>query len=126
MDRVTVAKKYLSMTETDDWRELKKFIGFDPRETPWCAGFMNAIEKELGRPGTGKLNARSYLKYGYPVTTPQQGDIVVFKRGLNPWQGHVSIFIKQDSYGTYVLGGNQSNSVCFKYYKTKDVLGYRR
>lgn len=124
-DRIVAAMKYLGLHEEQDRVALKKLLGFDP-SIAWCAGFMNAIEKECGRAGTGKLTARSYLKYGYPVDKPKIGDIVVLKRGRLPWQGHVGIYIEQEGDYIKVLGGNQKNSVCYSYYPKADVLGYRR
>lgn len=126
MNALKEAKKYLDMHERTDNKTLKKLLGFDPAKTPWCAGFCNSIEQACGRKGTGKLTARSYLKYGTPVDNPLPGDIVVFKRGALPWQGHVGYFVKQVGDQILVLGGNQSNMVCYKYYPVKKLLGYRR
>jgi len=123
--QITHAKYYHGRDEIDDNISLSVLLGFNPAKTAWCAGFVNAIEKKCGRKGTGKLNARSYLKYGEGVSRPQLGDIVVFKRGL-PWQGHVGYYISRDADGILVLGGNQNNKVCYKYYAVSDVLAYRR
>ncbi len=125
-DQIRRAKLYHSMDETKDNNKLGDLLGFNPATTPWCAGFVNAIEKQCGRKGTGQMLARSYLKYGTPVSTPKLGDIVVFKRGNSSWQGHVGYYISEGSDGILSLGGNQSNKVCYKYYPKKDVLGYRR
>ncbi len=124
--QIIEAKKYHGKREEYDNAVLRGLIGFDPYTTAWCAGFVNAIEKKCGRKGTGKLNARSYLKYGTPVTTPKLGDIVVFKRGNSSWEGHVGYFMLEDSNGILVLGGNQSNKVCYKYYPEASLLGFRR
>lgn len=124
--QITTAKLFHGKHETYDNVTLRALIGFDPAQVAWCAGFVNAIEKRCGRSGTGQLNARSYLKYGTPVTIPQLGDIVVFKRGNSSWEGHVGYFVSQDNNGILVLGGNQSNKVCYKYYPTASLLGYRR
>lgn len=126
MSRIDEANKYIEMHERTHNKQLKKLLGFDPAKTAWCAGFVNAIEKACGGKGTGKLLARSYLKYGTPVDQPQPGDIVVLKRGLLPWQGHVGYFVKEVGDQILVLGGNQSNKVCQKYYPKKKLLGYRR
>ncbi len=124
LDRLLEAAKYIGWHEDDDKAALTKLLGFDPK-TAWCAGFVNAIEKKCGGKGTGKLNARSYLKYGTVVQNPQPGDIVIFKRGL-PWQGHVAYYVSEITDSTRVLGGNQDNQVKYKYYPTSSVLGYRR
>jgi uncharacterized protein (TIGR02594 family) len=124
--QIQFARLYLDLHEKHDTQELKKLLSFNPVTTPWCAGFVNAIEKMCGRKGTGKLLARSYLEYGKGVTTPKLGDIVVLKRGNSSWQGHVGYYIERDTKGILVLGGNQSNKVCYKYYNPGDLLGYRR
>lgn len=126
MSRINEANKYIDMHEKRDNKALQELLGFNPAKTAWCAGFINSIEKALGREGTGKLLARSFLKYGEKVERPKPGDIVVLKRGLLPWQGHVGIYVKTIGDEVLVLGGNQSNMVCQKYYPKKKVLGYRR
>lgn len=125
-ERISAAEKYIGLQEVQDKQTLTDLLGFDPSTTAWCAGFMNAIEKQQGRPGTDSLAARSYLKYGEKTTSPSRGDIVVFKRGNSDWEGHVALFIHRRGGNVYVLGGNQNNSVSLKDYPEKDVLGYRR
>lgn len=124
--QIFFARAYLDLHEVHDNQELKDLLKFNPKTTPWCSGFVNAIEKLCKRKGTGKLLARSYLEYGNPVTTPRLGDIVVLRRGNSSWQGHVGYFIERDTSGILVLGGNQSNKVCYKYYNAEDLLAYRR
>lgn len=124
--QIEVAKLYHGMHEVSNNKELRQLLGFNPASTPWCAGFVNAIEKKCGRKGTGKLLARGYLKYGTPVDEPQKGDIVVFKRGNSNWQGHVGYFVQKDGDRILVLGGNQNSKVCYKYYPESKLLGYRR
>jgi len=124
--QITEAKKWHGKHEVRDRGLLKSLLGFDPSTTAWCAGFVNAVENRCGRSGTNKLNARSYLKYGATTDTPQLGDIVVFKRGNSSWEGHVGYFMQRDENGILVLGGNQSNKVCYKYYPIASLLGYRR
>lgn len=98
-------------------------------ETAWCAAFVGAMLKRAGLPHTGKLNARSYLKWGVPVDMKdaQEGDVVVFSRGdPNGWQGHVAFFVKEDGTKLQVLGGNQSNQVNIAKYPKSRLLGIRR
>jgi uncharacterized protein (TIGR02594 family) len=125
-EQITEAKRYHGRKEVADRSFLKVLLGIDPATTAWCAAFVNAIEKRCGRTGTGKLNARSYLHYGTPTATPKLGDIAVFKRGNSSWEGHVGYYIFQDDNGILVLGGNQSNKVCYKYYPKAALLGYRK
>lgn len=103
-------------------------INVDPKMTAWCAAFVNAVLATNGLPGTGKLNARSFLGFGQDVTSnPEQGDIVVLKRGKNPAEGHVGFFQGFDERGNVrVLGGNQGDRVSTQTFDRKDVLGIRR
>lgn len=96
-------------------------------ETAWCSAFMNYVAKKSGLEMSGKLNARSWLKVGEEIETPQMGDVVVFWRNdPNSWQGHVGIYIKEQGGYIYVLGGNQGNMVKVSAYPEGRVLGYRR
>lgn len=120
---------------------LKYFIalGFDASwikdETSWCAAFVNWVLKQANLPYQNKLNARSFLEIGTPVTVPQLGDVVVFWRGLHKDEfigdtklkkGHVGFFIREHDGFIYVLGGNQSNQVKISPYPKYKLLGYRR
>jgi uncharacterized protein (TIGR02594 family) len=128
------ALKYLDLHEVKDNKKLKKLfsknvISIDPAKTAWCAAFIEAILLENKMAGTGKLTARSYLKWGNSVDSKdiEAGDIVVLKRGLLPWQGHVGFFLDWSIRGNVVLiGGNQSNTVCKKAYPRNKIIGIRR
>tara|TARA_A100000171_G_C2140369_1_gene154944 strand:- start:13030 stop:13386 length:357 start_codon:yes stop_codon:yes gene_type:complete len=116
----------LGLHERKDNYRLRKLLGFNPAKTAWCAGFINALLRDRRAKGTGKLLARSFLKIGRKVKNPQQGDIVVLKRGVLPWQGHVGLYAGETPTHIQVLGGNQDNQVSLKLYPKKRVLGYRR
>lgn len=94
-------------------------------EIPWCSAFVNWCLVEAGRQGTATPTARSFLHWGTPTFEPKTGDIVVLKRGTGHWQGHVGFFLDYHYAYIYLLGGNQSNSVCISLYKRKDILSYR-
>jgi len=95
-------------------------------ETPWCSIFMNWVALQAGYERTKKADARSWLKVGQEVQTPELGDVVVFKRGNVEWMGHVGIYITQQDGFINVLGGNQNNEVRISKYSKADLLGYRR
>ena len=129
-DVLVTAEKYLGLNETRDRSLLRIFLGIDPKTTPWCAAFVNAVLKEEGIKGTGSNLARSFLRWGVPVEgTPELGDIIVFTRGDSSWQGHVG-FVSgvdpNDDTRITVLGGNQSDKVCNVRYNTEHCLGIRR
>ena len=96
-------------------------------ETAWCSAFANWVCKKVGLPYSKKLNARSWLKVGRQVYTPQLGDVVVFWRE-NPqsWKGHVAFFVRETPNWIYVLGGNQNNQVKISAYPKNRLLQYRR
>ncbi len=102
----------------------KKLAGSD--ETPWCSSFVNWCVKGSGLKGTDSAMARSWLKWGQKLETPQEGCIVVFARpSAGPNAGHVAFFVKETAQRIRVLGGNQSNQVKESYYGKDDLLGYR-
>ena len=95
-------------------------------ETPWCAAFVCWCLEKAGIKSTNSARARSYLTWGVETKDPQEGDIVVLKRSNDPSSGHVTFFIRCVNDKILCLGGNQSDSVCYAYYKKEDVLSYRR
>lgn len=102
------------------------FNNIEDDETAWCSSFANWVAFKAGYERSKKLNARSWLDVGVPVTTPELGDIVVYKRGTSAWQGHVGFYFNKIGDVIYTLGGNQSNMVNIAPYSTSDVLGFRR
>lgn len=131
-----VAEAFLGATEGRDAGTLAAFIkksagiDIDPRQTAWCAAYVNAVLGSQGVQGTGKLNARSFLDFGAATDQPEKGDIVVLSRGNpNGWQGHVGFFAGYDANGNVqVLGGNQgkAGAVSMASYDKGKVLGFRR
>lgn len=111
-------------------------------ETAWCSAFVNWCVKkararalELGMKQipleTRSAMARSWLTYGFPTSSPVEGDIVILSRpnadGVNDGiSGHVGFFVKRDLLWVYVWGGNQDNTVGLKKYARARVLGYRK
>jgi uncharacterized protein (TIGR02594 family) len=98
-------------------------------EVNWCAAFVNFCMKKQGYKHPNSLLARSWLKMGQPVKSPQPGDLVIFWRVKQKgWQGHVGFFIKEDKVNNlvYVYGGNQGGTVCLKPFAKDQILGYRR
>ena len=126
--------KFLDYTEKEDRSELKELTGVDPVRIEWCAAFVNAIleksEITSNKDHKYPLVARSFLDWGKSVDTPEMGDVVVFPRGNQGWQGHVGFYVKQQEIGGvlyyYILGGNQKNSVRVDLYRADKALGIRR
>lgn len=119
--QLTVAEQFVGMHERTDRVTLKEFMGIDPVRVEWCAAFVNSVLTEVGLESTRSLMARSYLNWGKSTDTPSPGDVMVFSRGTQGWQGHVGFYVatidyKGDRYWV-VLGGNQDNSVSYSLFK---------
>ena len=119
------------MHEKTHRKELKAFIGIDPVQYEWCAAFVNAILDKHDIPGSESVSeyplmARSFLDWGESVDDPQIGDILVFSRGNNGWQGHVGFYAGKVGNDYLVLGGNQNDAVNVMKYSAKRLLGIRR
>lgn len=135
-DIIDVADLYIGLHERRDRKTLRNFVNVDPVNTEWCAAFMNSVLKEIGIPGSeafseNPLMARSFVTWGEEVTdNPQPGDIVVFPRGNNGWQGHVGFFVVsfQENGREYyiILGGNQNDEVSYEAYEAKRAIAIRR
>lgn len=100
-------------------------------DVPWCATFGNAVLAEVGLPGTGKPNARSFLKYGtwIPFEDARPGDLVILWRGTRDgWQGHFGFLTHIDFKAELVtlVSGNHKNAVTEAAFPFEKVLGIRR
>ena len=134
------AAMWIGKDEIADRQELmglfKKTIGraVDPRQTPWCAGFVDAMLRNAGFPIHDTLWARDFLNYGTAVSQPKVGNIVVLKRGrVNGHVGFFHSYFKDRNGRTWVgvLGGNTTTrgsegNVSIGYFPFDYVLGFRR
>jgi len=131
---VDTAQEYIGLSERRDRKEIKELVGVDPVRTEWCAAFVNAILNMDGIPGSesvseNPLMARSFLDWGSPINPQdiQPGDVVVFPRGNQGWQGHVGFYVGRTQEGYWlILGGNQSNQVRYDLYRPSKAIGIRR
>lgn len=132
---LAAANSLVGLHEKRDRTFLKSLMGIDPLKYEWCAAFVNMILKRSGIPGSDSVSdsplvARSFLQWGTEVTTPKYGDIIVFPRGRNRWQGHVGFYygsVVKDNVKYYrILGGNQNNAVSYDLYPAKSALSIRR
>ena len=134
---ISTAIPYLGYAERTHRNELQELTGVDPVRTEWCAAFINSVLEESGIEGSASvsnypLTARSFLKWGVDVDSKDIaiGDIVVFPRGNQGWQGHVGIYFKtvvvNDVEWYYILGGNQQNKVSVVLYRASKAIGIRR
>lgn len=101
--------------------KLRGLVG-TARKVPWCAGFVNAMLERAGIRSTRSDSSRSYLNYGVKLSEPKYGCVVTFSRDGS---GHVGFVVgKTESGALLVLGGNQSDAVNIKAFKTDRVTGY--
>ena len=127
---------YYGMNETTHRSELRSLTGVDPKRTEWCAAFVNAVLEESGiksnKDHKYPLTARAFLDWGVPINKEdiQPGDVVVFPRGNQGWQGHVGFFLRKQIINGQeywlILGGNQNNRVSVAPYRASKSLGIRR
>ena len=132
---VKTAHSYYGLNETRDRTALKDFTGVDPVYTQWCAAFVNAVLEKNNTLGSDSvteypLMARSFLFWGERVDEPKIGDVVVFPRGNQGWQGHVGFYIEtrviKDIDYYVILGGNQKDGVTYDTYPAYRALTIRR
>ena len=127
---------FLGYSERDNRSELKEFTGVDPVRTEWCAAFVNAVLEESNIDSNNDhkypLTARAFLDWGVKVSKEniKAGDVVVFPRGNQGWQGHVGFYLRSEIIDNieyyWILGGNQSNKVSIEKYRSSKALGIRR
>ena len=134
-DPTDTAKQFLGLQERQDRQELQQLTGVDPVRTEWCAAFVNAILEMENIPNLHDidypypLTARGFLKWGLPVAKNdiRRGDLVVFPRGNQGWQGHVGFYVQTTADGYWlILGGNQDKSVKYSLYNPRHAIGVRR
>jgi uncharacterized protein (TIGR02594 family) len=130
------AAQRIGLNERSDRQELKDFLEVDPVRTEWCAAFVNSVLEESGivsnKDHKYPLTARAFLDWGNKVNKEdiQPGDIVIFPRGNQGWQGHVGFYISTIELNGIeyyaILGGNQNDKVSIDRYRSSAALGIRR
>jgi uncharacterized protein (TIGR02594 family) len=81
-------------------------------ETPWCAAFVNwcYLHAGLSAP-THNASSGSFRCFGTATTTPNPGDVVVFRdvgsEDACGGKGHVGLFVANHGDYIQVVGGNQ-------------------
>lgn len=122
----TIAKRYMGLHERKHTGKLRKYIGVNPRSTPWCGAFVATVSKRAGKrvPG-GHLRAANWKRVGKGVSlkNARKGDLVIIrtKRGH-----HVGFYAGRKNGRVQVLGGNQSNMVKISNFRAGSVQSVRR
>jgi uncharacterized protein (TIGR02594 family) len=137
-DSVITAQPFVGLQERQNRTELRELTGVDPVRTEWCAAFVNAVLEIDSIPNLNDqdkyppLMARSFLYWGERVERAdiQRGDVVIFPRGNQGWQGHVGFYVEtqfiNDREYWVILGGNQNNEVRYDLYSPSRAIGIRR
>ena len=106
--------------------EYLKSVGLPGRDViPHCAAFVNWCLVTSDIEGTGSGMARSYLNWGYEISEPRLGCVVVIRRGINPIYGHVGFFLDESRGFIRILGANQGDRVGVNAYSRLRLLEYR-
>lgn len=121
-----IAKRYLGLHENKHTGKLRKYIGVNPRKTPWCGAFVATVSKRAGkRVPSGHLRAANWKRVGKAVSlkNARKGDLVIIrtKRGY-----HVGFYAGRSNGRVQVLGGNQSNMVKISNFRVGSVQSVRR
>lgn len=93
-------------------------------ETPWCGVFVAHCIKTAGLPLPKYwMRAKDWLNWGYKITAPCVGCVVIFTRDGG---GHVGFVVGKDKTGNLmVLGGNQGDAVRISAFPMSRVTGFR-
>jgi len=121
-----IAKRYMGLHERKHTGKLRRYIGVNPRRTPWCGAFVATVSKRAGKKvPNGHLKAASWKRVGKGVSlkNARKGDLVIIrtKRGY-----HVGFYAGRKNGRVQVLGGNQSNMVKISNYRLGSVRSVRR
>ena len=90
---------------------------FTSDEIAWCSSFVNFCFDLSGEGSrTHSALSQSWLDWGIETKFPKIGDIVILTNKKNKKWGHVGFFIDQTDTQVLILGGNQGDSVSFKWF----------
>src|SRR3990167_5909509 len=81
---------------------VKKYLN-GQEGLPWCAGFVSYCLKQAGYTFPYYLMAKSYLKIGMQIDTPQSGDLAIFTRKGG---GHIGIVERVEKGRIVIIEGN--------------------
>lgn len=96
--------------------------GESPDSVPWCASFACACLELAGILSPRSKAAASFRQWGEELEFGELGCIVVMTRtGGN----HVGFYIDENDFGVLVLGGNQSDKVCDKWFPWEIITNFR-
>lgn len=98
--------------------------------TAWCGLAMAYVAGQAGwdnAPRGNALLARNWQAWGTAADVPMLGDVLVFWRGSRTgFQGHVGVYVGEDSTAFHVIGGNQGDKVSITRLQRDRLLQARR
>ncbi len=99
-------------------------------EIPWCGLAVSYWIKRAGfepPKNYSQVRARDFASWGKPAKKPSFGDVLVFWRGSRDGRdGHVGLYVAEDTQAYYVLGGNQGDKVCISRIHKNRLITARR
>jgi len=122
----SIAKRYVGLHEKKHTGKLKKYMGVNPRTTPWCGAFVGTVAKRAGKSvPNGHLRAASWKSVGKAVSlkNARKGDLVIVR---TKYGHHVGFYSGRKNGRVQVLGGNQSNQVKISNYRIGSIQSVRR
>ena len=122
----SIAKRYMGLHESKHNGKLRKYLGVNPRRTPWCGAFAGTVAKRAGkRVPKGHLRAANWLRAGKGVSlkNARKGDVVVVR---TKYGNHVGFYAGRKNGRVLLIGGNQSNRVKISAYRVGSVRAVRR
>lgn len=94
----------------------------DADSVAWCSACACFCMEKAGIRSPRSASSQAWLDWGVPCSI-QKGAVVVFSNGDGT--GHVGFVYDFNSDGIFVVGGNQSDSVCISFFSYRRVAGYR-
>lgn len=108
-----------NMTIVGFWERLG--LHFRDDETPWCAGFVNAMIRDAGLPIVAKNRAAAlewcWNGYGQRLKGPALGAVMSITRPGRTGSGHMAFVVGRAAHDNIMgLGGNQGDAVSINPY----------
>lgn len=124
-DLLSVAQRYVGLSEVKHRKQLRGLLGVDPRRVPWCGAFMAAVTKKAGRKPPRSPNiAISWRNFGKAVSlrSVRPGDVVV----VRSVRMHVGVFKRKAGQKICLISGNSRNAIREACYRQSQVRAVRR
>jgi uncharacterized protein (TIGR02594 family) len=135
-DWVAIAKREVGTKEIKGKKDNPRILEYHavtkghPKtdEVAWCSSFACWVMEQAGYLSTKSSWAKGWLKWGKDLGKPAYGALAVFDYGVKNGKdmgGHVGFIVGKCKDQLIILGGNQSDQVCYSKFKTTKIAGYR-